>query len=98
MLLFFLSEIIEELADSGIICPLCGGLVKAPRFKLHQSRFFAGTLGPERSREPRGAAHDKALHILPPDERNMFTEPLAIQLDQSVTVAVLFSGHSREQF
>src|SRR6266581_1587783 len=75
--LLFLGEIIEELANAGITCPLRGGFVKAARFDFHQGRFSARVLRPEGSGEPRRAAHDKALHILPPDERNMFAESLA---------------------
>jgi len=40
----------------------------------------------------------KAFHILPPDERDMFTESLAIQLNQPVAIPVPFFGHPREQF
>src|SRR5258706_7826296 len=43
-------------------------------------------------------AHEKVLHILPSDERNMFTESLAIRLNQPVTMSILLVGHPSEQF
>ncbi len=98
MSLLFLGEIIEKLANPGVVRPLRGGFVNAARFDFHQGRFCARIFGPERSREPRWTAHHKAFHILPPDERDMFTESLAIQLNQPVAIPVLFFGHPREQF
>src|SRR6185503_242034 len=80
------------------LCPLRGGLVKAAHFNFHQGRFGARILGPERSRDPRRAADNKAFHILPPYEGDMSTESLAIQLDQPMSMSVLFSGHPGEQF
>ena len=98
MPLFFLGEIIEKLANASVARPLGGGFVKAARLNLHQGRFLARVLGPERSREPGRMAHDKALHILPPQKWNMLTEPLAVRFAQPMTMSVLFFGHPSGPF
>jgi len=41
---------------------------------------------------------EKTLHILPPDERNMFAETLAIQFREPMAMTVFLDGHLREQF
>jgi hypothetical protein len=96
--LLLLGEIIEKLANPGVVRSLRGGFVKATRFDFHQGRFPPSVLGPERSREPQRTAHNKAFHILPPQEWNMITESLTIHFDQPMTVPVLFPRHFGEQF
>jgi len=92
------GEIVEELANAGIGCPLGGGFVETAGFNFHQGRFFARALGSKRPREPGRAARGKSPNILPPDERDMFTESPPIQLHQPVTMSIFLSRHPGEQF
>ena len=44
-----------------------------------------------------GRRDEKALHVLPADERDMLAEFLLIKLDQPVAMAVLFVVHGHER-
>ena len=77
---------------------LCDYAGPTPSRLPDQGRFPARVLRTQRPREPRGASHDKSLHILPPDERDMFAKSLAIDFDQPLPMSILLTGHFGEQF
>ena len=95
--LLLAGETDEDLAEAGILGPLGGALIEAARFDLHHRRFLAGALGLQGAGEPGGPAHEEALDLLAPDERDVLTEPLVVGVEQPLPVAVLFAGYPVEQ-
>ena len=78
MPLFFLREIIEEFTDGGICRLTRGRFIKSARFDLHQGGFPARFIVSQVPRYPGNPSREKTFHVLPPDEWDMFAEPLTM--------------------
>jgi len=90
----FRSEIIQQLADAGVLCPRRRLLVKTARLDLHCRGLFAHRFNPQRTNQPQCRTLNKSAHILPPDQRNMVAELLLIELQQPASMPGLLFAHA----
>src|SRR5215468_10480129 len=90
------GEIAEELADGGVRRVARRGVIEAFALGLHQLCLGAHLLETQRTEQPERFSLQKALHILPADERNVIAEFTAVEVEKTMAVAVLFLGHGGE--
>src|SRR5215467_6227755 len=91
---FLLSQIIEELPETGIRRS-CGRLLVEPAaLHFHGGCVASHRLQPQRPGEPYRAALYKAFDVLPSDQRDMVAESLLIKLDQATAMAGFLFAHS----
>ena len=91
---FFLRQIVEQLPDAGVLGTRSRLLVKTPGFHLHGTGGFVDRVQPERPHQPDRLPLQETPDILPPNQRNVFSEFLPIQLDQPPPVPGLFYPHA----
>jgi hypothetical protein len=91
-----LGQIAEQLAHARVRGPFHGPLVEALRLELHDLGLLPHRVEAERTDHPYRPARDEPLHVLPPQERDVLTEFLAVKLDQPAAVGVLFTRHLGE--
>ena len=89
-------QVIEQLADAGILGARCGVLAEAPRLGLHRAHLRPNLFQPQRRVHPNRLAMHEPANVVPPDQRNVPAEFLLLQLDQTPAVANLFLAHLLE--
>src|ERR1039457_4576645 len=86
----FKRQIIEQLANAGVLGEYGGAFVEAARLNFHSAHLAADLFQTQRGVQPDGLALHKAANVLPADERNVLPEFLPIKIDQSAAMADLF--------
>src|SRR5450631_1664198 len=91
---FLLSQVIEQLADTGILSPHRGPFIKSPGFDFDCAGLPPDRIEPEWPHQPNRRPRHKTLHVLPSNQRDVLTELLPIRLDESSTMARFVAAHS----
>src|SRR5207245_2763241 len=86
---FFLSEVVEQLANARVSRSRGRPFVKAACLDLDGARLFAHGVEAERPHEPHRSALHETLDVLPANERNVFSESSAIRVDEASPMAGL---------
>src|ERR1700760_4885905 len=93
---FCLREVIQKLADAGVLCTSCGPFIESTSFDFYGTCLFSNRVEPERTQQPhRGALH-KSPYVLATNHRYVITKFLLIELDQTTPVFQLFLTHTVE--
>ena len=89
----------QQLPHRGVARAFGGLAVIALGLEFHVLGELAHVLEPERARQPRGLlGMQEALHVLAADQRQIFAELLAVEVEQHGAVVHLFLGHLVEYF
>ena len=78
----FLREIIQQLPHVGVFRSARGLLIEPARFYFDRASLLPHDIQSQRTYEPDRATLHEPLYVLPPNERNVFAEFLAIQFDE----------------
>src|SRR5579863_668987 len=89
----FLGQVVEQLADAGILSSSRSLLVEPASFYLDGAGFVAHDVKAERPSQPDRLSLYEAFHVMAADEWNMFAEFLPVQVDQSSAMSGFFSLH-----
>ncbi len=90
---FLLGETVEEFAHRGVAGGACGRAVEARGLVFHVLRIFAHLGEAERAHEPERPVLHEALHVLAPNQREVFAEFRSIEVEQHRAVAHLLVRH-----
>ena len=91
-------QIAQQLAGVCVLRALRRGQIKTFRIALHALGFLSDPFDPEVFNQPDGASHVITCHMFTAQKRNHLAKTPAMQLDQSLPVAVFFSGHALKYF
>ena len=88
-----LGEFDQELAHRGVTRGLSSASVETRRLVLHVFGELAHLFQVERVHEPQRLLLDKTLHVLTADQRQIFAELRAVEVEQHGAVAHLLLRH-----
>ena len=92
----FLRQIVEQLADVGVLAARRRLLIKLARLRLHRRRRVAHRVQTQRANQPHGLAIDEAADVLAADQRDVVAEFLLGELDQAPAMARFLQPHAVE--
>ena len=92
----FLRQVVEQLANVRIFGSRGRAFVEAACLDLDGAGLLAHGVKTERPHEPHGSALHETLHVLPANERNVFSESSAIRFDEPSSMAGFLGAHAVE--
>src|SRR5229473_2787975 len=96
MALLLGRKVTQQLSDRGLGRLTCRPCIEPFALRLHQFDLRTHFLESERPQQPDRLPFDEALNVLSTDQGDMFAELLAVEIEQAMTMLVLFIGHSHE--
>jgi hypothetical protein len=91
-----LGQVIEQLADAGVLGAAGRLFIEAARLHFHGGGFFAHGIEAQRFGEPDRAPMHEAAHVIAADQGNVFAELALVKFDQAAPVAGFFLPHAVE--
>ncbi len=84
--LFFLSEVVEQLTDAGVLRAGGGFLVEAAGFQFHYADLLANPFQVDGLKHPQRFALDKSANFLAPDVGDVLAKLLLVKLDETAAM------------
>src|SRR3989449_2276956 len=93
---FLLREIIQKLADAGVLGTCCGSFIEPASFDFDSASLLANSVEPQRTHQPDRRALDESFHVLAANKRDVLTKFLLVEFNQTTAVSRLFLSHAVE--
>src|SRR5207247_3181619 len=90
----FLSQVVEQLAHTGVLCARSRLFIEAPTLHFHGAGLVPHGIETQRLHQPDWPSVNESPYVLPPDERNVLAEFPLVDLDQSAPVSRFFRAHA----
>ena len=88
-----LGQVAEQLADAGVGRLPDRRFVEPLRLEFHDLDLLADRRQAQRANQPDRPPLHEPLDVLPPDQRDVLAELLAVQFDQAMAMVVLLLAH-----
>src|ERR1700730_17536146 len=90
---FDFGQIAQELANARITHLLDGPFAKTTALELHHLDLLADVIDAQGADQPDRAPLEEALHVMPPNQRNMLAEAASVGLDQARAMLRFLRAH-----
>ena len=71
---FLLREIIQKLADAGVLGTCCSSFIEPASFDFDSASLPANSVEPQRTHQPDRRALDESFHVLAANKRYVLTK------------------------
>src|SRR5580704_13123804 len=92
--LLFVGQIVEQLADAGVLRTRGGFLIEAAGFQFHYADLFADSFEINWLEHPERFALDEPTNFLAANDGNMLAEFLLVKLDEPAAMIGFFFAHA----